>query len=1068
MKQKIRGSYSYFIFILVILSALCFINLKSTNIFAEENPISVNSSSTSMFLFTPTSNTECNVRLLEKSVETAIVPSVVRIDEQNYTVTAIAGSGFSGATNLKKVRLPLTVTEIGSNAFANCSQLVSITFPGVTLINTNAFSNCVNLGYIIIPISVQKVGPTILRNTSTKVYVRASEAKTKELGWASNWNGNNSNGEVEYNSNYTPELQYVKISDVAPQSKISTFGLQQGGYYVDAYQPFAEPDVAIPNVFIPAIHEGEPVVGMLEGAFQNNFVNNVTIGYSEQPIHLDSYSFSFLQAESVYINRNVNLDVITWDGKNSIAEFLFDNASVKKIVLPNTITAIGSYMFNECSNLTDIQFVAPTKILNDDISNSIEKSLINNITSTKKIELPASLHTIGEEAFSGLNLINELKIPKTVQTVGDRILVGWGLKNTNQIVKVFYDSESNLPVSWSKGWKSGCVEAVIQFQGVYTIDYNLDGGFHRGNPSSYTSADAIKLNDAEKEGYTFEGWYKDNLFRERIERIQRGSSGNLTLYAKFRPNKYSIIYNPNKPELASNEVIGETLKTNHVYDVISNLAYSGFSLIGWNLIGWNTKSDGSGDSFSEGQSIENKTRDDNTEIVFYAQWQQNRYTVKFNGNRPNEASNPVNGSMLEQEFYYDQVQALSENLFTLKGWQYIGWVDDSTGEGKKYTNKEEISNLTDQNNVVINLYVDWSNNEYLITYDSNRPKSISETLSGSMENSKHHYDISSALNSNNYEFPYPAIYSVIGWSTSQKSLKDSIKDQQADVEFPLNSNVKTLCETAGGTITLYAVWGYTKFDVIIKNAYDGSQRVLRKYTYIDEVRINDESFEGIYVSYDKHLIPKFSLGDQIITQTIRNAHYTISVTSRAFVAGQTATTPLSFSKVYNAVYDEDVVITAPEITNYTFKYFRYLVPLSDLPIGTINPPPPVDYYDNPLTLRNVKKKEGEDYPLVAFYEKKATIDQGGGGNCVTTGTLITLADGRQIPVESLTGNESLLVWNLKKGLYDSAPILFIDSEPEALYDVIHLYFSDGTEVKVISEHAFWDINLNKYVTQAKA
>ena len=44
-----------------------------------------------------------------------------------------------------------------------------------------------------------------------------------------------------------------------------------------------------------------------------------------------------------------------------------------------------------------------------------------------------------------------------------------------------------------------------------------------------------------------------------------------------------------------------------------------------------------------------------------------------------------------------------------------------------------------------------------------------------------------------------------------------------------------------------------------------------------------------------------------------------------------------------------------------------------------------------------------------------------------------------------------------------APILFIDSDPENYYEVINLYFSDGTTVKVISEHAFWDINLNKYV-----
>lgn len=77
--------------------------------------------------------------------------------------------------------------------------------------------------------------------------------------------------------------------------------------------------------------------------------------------------------------------------------------------------------------------------------------------------------------------------------------------------------------------------------------------------------------------------------------------------------------------------------------------------------------------------------------------------------------------------------------------------------------------------------------------------------------------------------------------------------------------------------------------------------------------------------------------------------------------------------------------------------------------------------------------------------------------------MITLADGRQVPVETLTGNERLLVWNLHTGKFDTAPILFIDSDPARLYKIINLYFSDGSSVKVISEHAFWDIDLNQYV-----
>ncbi len=84
-------------------------------------------------------------------------------------------------------------------------------------------------------------------------------------------------------------------------------------------------------------------------------------------------------------------------------------------------------------------------------------------------------------------------------------------------------------------------------------------------------------------------------------------------------------------------------------------------------------------------------------------------------------------------------------------------------------------------------------------------------------------------------------------------------------------------------------------------------------------------------------------------------------------------------------------------------------------------------------------------------------------SCVVEGTLITLADGSSKAVEDLTGDEMLLVWNLETGTYDVAPILFIDSEPTGHYEVIKLSFSDGTTVDVISEHGFWDVDLNKYV-----
>lgn len=105
--------------------------------------------------------------------------------------------------------------------------------------------------------------------------------------------------------------------------------------------------------------------------------------------------------------------------------------------------------------------------------------------------------------------------------------------------------------------------------------------------------------------------------------------------------------------------------------------------------------------------------------------------------------------------------------------------------------------------------------------------------------------------------------------------------------------------------------------------------------------------------------------------------------------------------------------------------------------------------------------------VVGNTEESSDVDVSGAiietNSCIVAGPLITLADGTQVPVESLTGDETLLVWNLYTGSYDTASIVFIDKEDEKLCNVINLEFSDGTTVKVISEHGFWDCTLNKYV-----
>ena len=120
-------------------------------------------------------------------------------------------------------------------------------------------------------------------------------------------------------------------------------------------------------------------------------------------------------------------------------------------------------------------------------------------------------------------------------------------------------------------------------------------------------------------------------------------------------------------------------------------------------------------------------------------------------------------------------------------------------------------------------------------------------------------------------------------------------------------------------------------------------------------------------------------------------------------------------------------------------------------------------HSSKLIYNNNTYHEGDtdyNFTMVAY---DINIYASSENKCVTPGTLITLADGSQKPVEQLKDDEMLLVWNIYTGQFDAAPILFIDSDPETVYEIINLYFSDGSTLKVISEHGFWDYNLNAWV-----
>ena len=77
-------------------------------------------------------------------------------------------------------------------------------------------------------------------------------------------------------------------------------------------------------------------------------------------------------------------------------------------------------------------------------------------------------------------------------------------------------------------------------EGDYKITYNLNGGTNaESNPASYNvETSTVKFADATKDGYIFDGWYTDEAFKTKKIEIAKGSTGAVTLYAKWTATFY--------------------------------------------------------------------------------------------------------------------------------------------------------------------------------------------------------------------------------------------------------------------------------------------------------------------------------------------------------------------------------------------------------------------------------------------------------------------------------------------------------------------------------------------------
>ncbi|MGN0156610.1 MAG: InlB B-repeat-containing protein, partial [Lachnospiraceae bacterium] len=163
----------------------------------------------------------------------------------------------------------------------------------------------------------------------------------------------------------------------------------------------------------------------------------------------------------------------------------------------------------------------------------------------------------------------------------------------------------------------------------YTITYDYDGGkVKKANPKSYTCETAdITLNNPEKTGYVFEGYFTEDPHSEEftgdeepVSVIPKGSNGDLHLYAKWRPISYTIIFKDSTGAEYGDGFNEENARVEMEYNDMLIFTDNLFVKKGYTLSSWNSKENGKGTKYLVGRGYQNLTTEDGKEIIVYAQW----------------------------------------------------------------------------------------------------------------------------------------------------------------------------------------------------------------------------------------------------------------------------------------------------------------------------------------------------------------------------------------------------------------------------------------------------------------
>lgn len=309
----------------------------------------------------------------------------------------------------------------------------------------------------------------------------------------------------------------------------------------------------------------------------------------------------------------------------------------------------------------------------------------------------------------------------------------------------------------------------------YEITYELYGGTnHASNPAKYTiETSTITLQAPTKTGYTFGGWYKENTFETSVTQITNGSTGDITLYAKWEVDTYRITLDANGGVFTKNGNTSEKIEVDYVYGtyptyddaqlIVDYLSENNITLEkrGYNLKEMWTSSG------SPWKRIYTET--DNRTIT--AQWEEKQlinyrtlctYDIVLKNNYVDDDSKDGLATITSTHIAFSTFTAPRAR----EGYSIEGYYAESECTTKVVNSDKtlipNVTNYTDAGGEWIGsdetLYTKWIPNEYTITLDANGGTGHTESINATYNSAS----LSSITNPTKMGYTFAGWYSGVG------------------------------------------------------------------------------------------------------------------------------------------------------------------------------------------------------------------------------------------------------------------------------------------------------------------